>query len=77
MELSSILKIASIGWVGGAIMVTLIIHGEKLYAWTLKKFYFEVDEMVKTLDLMFIEITRKKASLYYAGYLISLFFCPR
>lgn len=67
------LKVASIAWVGGVILIGLILNGDKLYSWVGRKFNEETDWMVAKLDLMFIEVSHKRAVTLYATYLISLF----
>ncbi len=71
--MSLFLKILSILWVGGVILVGLIINGDKLYSWIWKKFMNEVDWSVKKLDLMFIEISQKRFAFFYGFYLLLLF----
>lgn len=72
--MSLFLEILAILWVGGVILVGLIINGDKLYSWIGKKFMNEVDWSVKKLDIMFIEIPQKNFIIYYALYLLILFF---
>lgn len=74
MHLSALLKILCIGWVGGVILILLLLNGQTLYSWIGKKFYQERDYMTTTLDLMFIETTPLRVSRYYAAYL-GLLFC--
>lgn len=74
MLYSTILKIASIGWVGGVILIGLLINGDKLYSWIGNKILLERDTMVAKLDLMFVEITPEKALKLYVIYLLGLFF---
>lgn len=73
MEMSTIFKYLSIGWVGGVILIGLLINGDKLYSWAGRKVMGEVEWMVAKLDLMFIEVPVKKCTTYYSCYLISLF----
>ena len=73
MITSGFLKVAAIGWVGGVILIGLIINGDRLYGWVGQKLAGEVEWMVAKLDLMFIEITPKRCMQYYAVYLIGLF----
>lgn len=73
MLMSTLLKWGSIGWVGGVILVGLLINGDKLYSWIGQKLSDEVEWMVAKLDLMFIEITPKRAMQYYMMYLLGLF----
>ena len=74
MALSTLLKIVSIGWVGGFIMIGLLMNGDNLYKWAEAKIREERDGMVAKLDLMFIEITPKKAMQLFFSYLLGLFF---
>jgi tight adherence protein B len=71
--MTSLLKILSIGWVGGALFVGLLINGKELYSWIGGKILNERDEMVRTLDLMFYEITPDKCLRYFSCYLFGLF----
>ncbi len=73
MELSTILKYVSIGWVGGVILVGLLINGDKLYSWAGGKIMGETEWMVAKLDLMFIEITVQRCLRNYSIYLACLF----
>lgn len=71
--LSPLLKLLSIGWVGGVILVGLLVNGDKLYPWIWKKITDERDSMHERLDLMFIEITPEKLLRNYLFYLGALF----
>ena len=73
MTLSALLKFASIGWVGGVILIGLLLNGDKLYSWIGRKVREERDMMVSKLDLMFIEVSPEKAMKLYVSYLIFLF----
>ncbi len=73
MELSEILKWVSIGWVGGVILIGLLINGDKLYSWAGRKVMGEVEFMVAKMDLMFMEVPVQKCTRYYAVYLVFLF----
>lgn len=70
---SSLYKVTAIGWVGSVILIGLLVNGDRLYGWVGSKVVEERDWMVAKLDLMFIEITPKRAMQWYTGYLISLF----
>jgi tight adherence protein B len=70
---SALLKIVTIAWVGSVILIGLILNGQQLYSWIGGKVTSERDQMAKILDLMFVEITPKRLSQYYTGYLIFLF----
>jgi tight adherence protein B len=72
--LSSIVKVIAIGWVGGVILIGLLLNGDRLYSWIGRKFLQERDFMATTLDLMFIEITPDRLYKLYASYLVFLFF---
>lgn len=63
----------SIGWVGGILLVGLLMNGRKLYSWIGQKILNERDQMSLKLDLMFVEITAQKLFRYYSTYLIVLF----
>lgn len=71
--LSPVLKLLSIGWVGGVILVGLWSNGDRLYSWIGAKLQTECEAMVARLDMMFIEISLDRAMRFYAGYLIGLF----
>ncbi len=71
--LSPVLKLLSIGWVGGVILVGLWSNGDRLYSWIGAKLQNECEAMVAKLDMMFIEISIDRAMRFYAGYLIGLF----
>lgn len=73
MLMSTILKFGAIGWVGGVILIGLLINGDRLYGWVGQKVKGEVEWMVAKLDLMFVEITFEKALRYYTLYLLGLF----
>ncbi|NBX93015.1 MAG: hypothetical protein EB078_03125 [Proteobacteria bacterium] len=73
METSLLLKFGSIAWVGGSLLYGLLRNGEQLYAWIGGKATRQQDEMAVKLDLMFIEVTPKKLTQLYTGYLIALF----
>lgn len=74
MLLSTILKFASIGWVGSVILIGLLMNGDKLYSWVGRKIIEQRDMMVAKLDLMFYEISPEKALKLYVSYLLGLFF---
>lgn len=74
MIFSTLLKFASILWVGAVILIGLLINGDKLYSWIGAKLIHERDAMVARLDLMFIEVTPERAFSLYTLYLIGLFF---
>lgn len=67
------LKILSIGWVGGALLVGLLLNGEQLYGWIGMKNSTERDEMARLLDLMFSATSAERIKLFYVLYLICLF----
>lgn len=71
--IASLLKFLSIGWVGGVLLVGLLLNGEQLYGWVGFKSKSEQEEMRRLLDLMFIAITPQKLNLFYILYLTSLF----
>ncbi len=71
--LSPILKVVSIGWVGGVILIGLLMNGDRLYPWIWGKVLGERDRMALKLDLMFIEISPEKLLRYYTIYLVGLF----
>jgi tight adherence protein B len=73
MLFSTILKVITIMWVGGALLVGLLTNGDRLYGWIGRKFIEERDYMLSTLDLMFIQITAERLSKLYLGYLVGLF----
>ena len=70
---SFIFKMASLLWVGGAMLIGLLTNGERLYSWVGKKVLEERDRMVAKLDLMFIEIAPQRALNLYTGYLLFVF----
>lgn len=70
---SGLMKVICIGWVGGALLIGLLINGERLYSWIWQKFLTERDWMVAKLDIMFIVVPPKKMTARYATYLVSLF----
>lgn len=67
------LKFLSIGWVGGVLLVGLLMNGDKLYSWVGFKSKSEQEEMRRILDLMFIAITPERLNLFYIIYLSLLF----
>ena len=71
--MSVFLKILSIGWVGGALLVGLIINGKQLYGWIGSKAMEERDEMARVLDLMFVVITPERLLTFYGLYLGGMF----
>jgi tight adherence protein B len=71
--LSPVLKLLSIGWVGGVILVGLWSNGDRLYSWIGAKLQNECEAMVAKLDMMFIEISLDRAMRFYVSYLIGLF----
>lgn len=71
--LATTLKFLSIGWVGGALLIGLLLNGEQLYSWIGYKNKSEQDEMRRLLDLMFVNITPQRLSLFYFLYLCGLF----
>lgn len=71
--MSPLLKLLAIGWVGGVILIGLLVNGDRLYSWLGKKVSDERDWMIAKLDLMFFEITPEMAMRYYIGYLVGLF----
>jgi tight adherence protein B len=71
--LPSLLKFASIGWVGGVIFIGLILNGRRLYGWLGERAGGQVGEMQRTLDLMFIEISADRVWRFYMLYLVGLF----
>jgi Flp pilus assembly protein TadB len=71
--LATTLKFLSIGWVGGALLVGLLLNGEQLYSWVGYKNKSEQDEMRRLLDLMFVNITPGRLNLFYFLYLCGLF----
>lgn len=73
MTLSFLLKFVAIAWVGGALLVGLLMNGDRLYPWIGRKFMNEHAFMISTLDLMFVEITAERLKKLYMGYLIGLF----
>lgn len=70
---SGLLRFIAMAWVGGVILIGLLLNGERLYAWVGDKVVQECDRMVAKLDLMFIEVSPKTALQIYSGYLIFLF----
>jgi len=73
VELSALLKIASVAWVGGVILIGLLINGDRLYSWVGKKFYDERDRMHAKLNIMFVDITLERLAYLYGGYLVFLY----
>ncbi len=73
MQLSPYLKFLSIAWVGGVLLLVLLINGNQLYGWIGSKAKNEIEEIKLKLDLMFVSIEEKKLYLYYTLYLVSLF----
>lgn len=71
--LAPFLKFLSIGWVGGALLVGLLLNGEQLYGWVGFRNRSEREEMARLLDLMFIMITPERLKLFYLIYLGLLF----
>jgi tight adherence protein B len=71
--LSPVLKLVSIGWVGGVILYGLLSNGDRLYSYIGSKLAAECESMVSRLDMMFIEVPLEAAMRYYMGYLIGLF----
>ena len=74
MQFSPLIKILSIGWVGGALFIGLIFNGDRLYKWVGAKILGSRDELAVKLDLMFIDITPQKLARFYVAYLVGLFF---
>ncbi len=70
---SPLLQVVTILWVGGAILIGLLLNGDKLYPWIWGKLVDQRDQMAIRLDLMFYEISPEKLMQYYLGYLIGLF----
>lgn len=70
---SAFWRVSAIGWVGGAMLIGLLMNGQKLYSWIGKKVRDERDGMAAKLDLMFVETTPEKIMRLYSGYLIGLF----
>jgi len=70
---SGLWKLMAIGWVGGVTLIGLLINGESLYGWIGRKIIDERDWMVAKLDLMFIDVTPRKALKLYASFLLGLF----
>ncbi len=70
---SSLLKMVAIGWVGGVILVGLIVNGDRLYSWLGQKLTAECEAIIAKLDMMFIEVSMAQAKRYYTGYLLGLF----
>ncbi|MEZ4751223.1 MAG: type II secretion system F family protein [Bdellovibrionota bacterium] len=70
---SGLLKVICVGWVGGAILIGLLINGERLYSWVGNKFTNEAEWMLAKLDIMFIRVEPKKLRTSYGAYLIFLF----
>lgn len=73
MQLSPYLKFLSIAWVGGVLLLVLLINGNQLYGWIGIKAKYEIDEIKLKLDLMFVSIEEKKLYLYYTLYLVTMF----
>lgn len=73
MLFSTAIKIVTVMWVGGAMLTGLLKNGDRIYGWVGKKFAKEKDYMLVTLDLMFIQISERRLSQLYTGYLILLF----
>lgn len=73
MVLSPLLKVAAIGWVGGVILIGLLVNGDRLYSFLGAKVLAERDKMAAKFDLMFIEMAPKRILQYYQAYLIGLF----
>ena len=71
--MASFLKFLSIGWVGGVLLVGLLLNGDQLYSWVGLKNKDEQLEMQRLLDLMFITITPERLNLFYFLYLAGLF----
>ena len=67
------LKFLSIAWVGGALLIGLLLNGEQIYAWVNSKNASEREEMARILDLMFVVITPENLKFFYLLYLVSLF----
>lgn len=70
---SPLLKIIAIGWVGGVILVGLLVNGDRLYSWLIQKITTECEAVITKLDTMFIELTMEQALKYYTAYLVGLF----
>src|SRR5688572_9838508 len=66
-------KILTIIWVGGGILIGLLINGKTIYSWIGAKVLMEAEMMVKTLDLMFVEMTIKRALTLFGSYLGAVF----
>ena len=73
MQLSPLLKFLSIAWVGGVLLLVLLINGNQLYGWIGLKAKYEIDEIKLKLDLMFVSIEEKKLYFYYTSYLVIMF----
>jgi tight adherence protein B len=73
MMLATTLKFLSMGWVGGALLVGLLLNGEQLYSWVGFKALSEREEMQRLLDLMFITLSEERLKLFYSLYLAALF----
>jgi len=73
MHFSLVMEVICIAWVGGVILIGLLLNGQRLYSWVGLKFAVERDYMLSTLDLMFIQTTNKQVTRFYAGYLIGIF----
>lgn len=71
--MASFLKFLSIGWVGGVLLVGLLLNGDQLYSWVGVKNKSERDEMLRLLDLMFIVVTPERLNLFFLIYLALLF----
>jgi tight adherence protein B len=70
---SALLKLVAIGWVGGVILIGLLVNGDRLYSWLGSKMATECESMIAKLDQMFITVPFEKAMKYYTGYMIALF----
>lgn len=70
---SPLLKVIAIGWVGGVILIGLLVNGDRLYAWFGRKMTTECEIMIVKLDTMFISVTLENAMRYFLFYQIGLF----
>ncbi|MSP17954.1 MAG: hypothetical protein EXR74_00090 [Bdellovibrionales bacterium] len=70
---ATLLKFLSIGWVGGALLIGLLLNGDQIYGWVGFKAKLEQEEMARLLDLMFVAITPEKLALFYLLYLFGIF----
>ena len=70
---ATLLKFLSIGWVGGALLIGLLLNGDQLYGWVGFKAKSEQEEMARLLDLMFMTITPEKLARFYLIYLLGIF----